>query len=198
MAAPFTALDIVVLLLIVLGAILGMLRGFVQEVLSLLAWVAGIVALRFFYTPAAALASEWVGSASGGAVLAFAVVFLGAFIAVRMLATALGQRTRASVVGPVDRFLGFGFGALKGLIGASLLFLGITLALDTAWGAEEPRPEWLRASRTLPLLRVSSRAILDFVDDRRGRPRADGKAGEDGYSDRARDALGDLIAPPKE
>lgn len=193
MAAPFTALDIVVLLMIALGAVIGALRGFVTEVVSLLAWVAAIVALRLFYAPAAALASGVVGSPSGGAVLGFAVVFLVTFAAVRMVGNALGARTRASVIGPVDRFLGFGFGAVKGLVGASLLFLALSLAYDTAWGQDEPRPEWMRASRTLPLLKVSSRALLDFIDERRGIARPRDSAG---YSERARDALGDLLAPP--
>lgn len=190
---PFTALDIVVLLMIVFGAVMGALRGLVTEVLSLLAWVAAIVALRMFYDPVAAAASGWVGSSSGGAVLAFALVFIVTFMLVRIVANNLGARTRASVVGPIDRFLGFGFGALKGLIGAALLFLGISLLLDTAWGRDEPRPEWVRASRTLPLLTVSSRALLDFIDTQRGVVRPDGDAG---YADRAREALGDLIGPP--
>ena len=189
----FTAFDIVVLLMIVLGAVMGAARGFVTEVLSLLAWVAGAVALRLFYKPVAAAASGWVGTESGGAVLAFALVFVVTFAVFRAIANNLGHRTRNSVIGPVDRFLGFGFGAAKAVIGASLLYLAITLVMDTAWGNSEPRPEWLRASRSEPLLRVTSRAMIDWVEERRGHPKT-GKG--EGYSDRARDALGQLIAPP--
>jgi len=188
----FTAFDIVVLLMIVLGAMMGALRGFVTEVLSLLAWVAGAVALRLFYKTVAAMASGWVGTQSGGAVLAFALVFVLTFAVFRALATNLGHRTRNSVIGPVDRFLGFGFGAAKAVIGASLLYLAITLVMDTAWGRDEPRPEWLRASRSEPLLRVTSHAMIDWVEERRGHP-AGGKG--EGYSERARDALSGLIAP---
>ncbi len=191
----FTAFDIVVLLLVVLGALMGALRGFVQEVLSLLAWVAGVIALRMFYKPVAVLAAKWVGTQSGGSVLAFALVFIVTFAVFRAVANALGERTRTSVIGPIDRFLGFGFGAVKAIILASLLYLAITLVLDTAWGAGEARPEWLRASRTEPLLKVTSRAIVDYVETRRGHPPVTNGAG---YSARARDALGDLIAPAKQ
>ena len=38
------------------------------------------------------------------------------------------------MLGPVDRALGFGFGALKGLIFASLLFLLLVLVIDTFGG----------------------------------------------------------------
>ncbi len=45
------AVDILVLLLIGGCAIFGLLRGFVTETLSLIAWVAGIVAISLFHAP---------------------------------------------------------------------------------------------------------------------------------------------------
>ncbi|MDT7935145.1 MAG: CvpA family protein [Sphingomonadaceae bacterium] len=197
MLHPLTAFDIVVVLLVVLGAVVGALRGFVQEVLSLFAWVAGVIAVRLFHAPMSAIAARWVGTESGGAVLAFALIFLLTYGVFRALAANLGERTRTSVIGPIDRFLGFGFGAVKGVLGASLLFLGLTLAYDTVWGGDEPKPEWLRSSGTYPLLGVTSRMIVDFVEERRHRgaaPTGDGAPRR--TSDRARDAIGDLIAPP--
>jgi membrane protein required for colicin V production len=181
-----TAFDVVVLLLIVLFAVLGAARGLVQEVLTLAAWIAGALALRFFYADAAPLAQRLTGTETGGAVLAAALLFIAAFAAVRMVADRLGSASRASVVGPVDRFLGFGFGALKGLIIASLLFLGLSLSMDALWGDAPERPRWLSESRTLPLVRVAAAAMIDAVD---------GEGGEDAgaYAERARDALGDLV-----
>src|SRR3546814_18229825 len=88
-----------------------------------MAWVAAVMALRLFYTPASAWAAEAPGTEAGGAVLAFAGLFFGAFIVFRIIANQLGSRTRQSVVGPLHRLLGGGFGALTGLIGTGLLFL---------------------------------------------------------------------------
>lgn len=167
MTDALTAFDIIVLLMILIAAGFGLMRGFVTEILSLVAWVAGVAALRLFYEPASIAAAEWTGTETGGAILAFVLVFLLTFVAFRFIANALGSRTRQSIVGPLDRLLGFGFGAAKGLIGASLLFLLVTLFFDVAWGSEEPKPEWLQASRTAPLLKVSSGAIVDFVEERR-------------------------------
>lgn len=166
-AGSLTAMDIIVLLLVVGGMVFGIMRGFVTEVLSLLAWVAAVMALRLFYTPASAWAADFVGTDTGGAVVAFAGLFLGAFILFRIIANHLGSRTRQSVVGPVDRLLGGGFGAVKGLIGASLLFLGANLGSEVIWGKDEPQPEWLAAGRSYPLLKLSSRLIVDFVEERR-------------------------------
>ena len=47
-----SALDIFVILLLGGGAIIGFVRGFVHEVLSLFAWVVAIAMLKLFHTPA--------------------------------------------------------------------------------------------------------------------------------------------------
>ena len=60
-----------------------------------------------------------------------------------------------------------GFGALKGLIGATLLYLLANLVYDTAFGRAAERPAWMLESRTYPLLNASGRAIVDFVAARR-------------------------------
>ena len=168
-----TALDIVTLLLVGGGLVQGFLRGFVWEVLSLLAWVGAIVALKLFHEPLAEGLTGLVGTRAGAAVLAFALLFGIVFIAGKLLAKRIGGATRKSVVGPVDRFLGGGFGALKGLIGATLLYLGGNLVYDTLYGRTAERPDWMSQSRSYPLLHASGRAIVDFVEARRGRPPAE-------------------------
>lgn len=162
-----TALDIIVLLLVGGGAVLGLMRGFVTEVISLFSWVAAIFALKLFHAPATGMLKGFVGTPGGAAVLAFALVFAVVFIAGKLIAGSLGRRTKQSVLGPVDRVLGLGFGALKGLLAATLLFLLANLGYDTVFGGESQRPAWMKQSRTFPLLNASGRAIIDFVEMRR-------------------------------
>ena len=162
-----TALDILVLLAVLGSAALGFTRGFVTEVLSLFAWIAVVAGLKLFHIALAASLTGMVGTPSGAAVLAFALIVGVAYFGGRMVARAIGARTRESILGPVDRGLGFGFGALKGLIIASLLFLLATLVVDTARGGPSRRPEWMTASRTYPLLNATSAGIATFVDQRR-------------------------------
>ncbi|MGL4541353.1 MAG: CvpA family protein, partial [Polymorphobacter sp.] len=170
MIASLTPFDIAVILLISLGGIAGLMRGFVTEVLSLLAWVAGIVAVRFLYAPSRDFLRAYVENDAGAALLAFTLVFVTAFIGFRFVAQMLGTRTRASIVGPLDRLLGLGFGAFKGLIGAAILFLLLTFGLDML-DKGGPRPAWLQAGRTEPLLEMTSKAMVDFVDKTRaGQP----------------------------
>lgn len=162
-----TAMDIIVLLLIGGGAVIGLMRGFVMEVLSLFAWAAAIFALKLLHGPMAGLLVHVVKSASGASVLSFVLVFGAVFFGGKMVAASLGQRTKKSVLGSFDRILGCGFGAIKGLLIATILFLGVNLVYDTIWGAKSERPGFVRGSRTYPLLNASGRAVVDWVQRRR-------------------------------
>ena len=162
-----TALDIFVILLLGGAALIGFVRGLTHEVLSLLAWVAGIAALKLFHSPLQERLIGVVDTSAAASVLAFALLFLPAYIAVKLFARAVGGKARRSVLGPVDRLLGGGFGMLKGLIGATLFFLLANLATDMVYGANADRPEWMTKSRTYPLLNATGRAVVDWVEARR-------------------------------
>lgn len=168
-----TALDIFVFLLLIGGAAVGFVRGFVHEVISLLAWAVGIAMLKLFHTQLwTGLENVFHTSPATGAVLAFALLFVPTFLLVKLLARSLGGRTRRhSVLGPFDRTLGGGFGLLKGLLGATLFFLLANLATDMVYGPQADRPGWMTRSRTYPLLNASGRAIVDWVEARRHQPR---------------------------
>jgi membrane protein required for colicin V production len=162
-----SALDIFVILLLGGGAMIGFVRGFVHEMLSLFAWVVAIAMVKLFHTQLSEGLSTTVGTDAGAAVLAFALLFVPSFILVKLLARSIGGRTRKSLLGPVDRVLGGGFGMLKGLLGATMFFLFANLATDLVYGPQADRPEWMTSSRTYPLLNASGRAIVDWVEARR-------------------------------
>lgn len=162
-----TVLDIIVILLAGGGALFGVMRGFVCEILSLIAWVLAVMAVKFFHTPVSALLAGTVGTTAGAAVLAFVLLFGITFFLGKWLARSLGARTRQSVLGPVDRVLGLGFGAVKGLLIATLIFLVGTMVLDTVNGGVAKRPPWVKKSRTYPLLNAGSKALVDYMNERR-------------------------------
>ena len=167
-----TALDVFVFLLLIGGAAIGVVRGFVHEVISLLAWIVGIAMLKLFHAQLwSGLTGTVTDNPTAAAVIAFAVLFVPSFVIVKLLARSLGGKARRSpVLGPVDRVLGGGFGALKGLLGATLFFLLANLATDMVYGPQANRPEWMTRSRTYPLLNASGRAIVDWVEARRKVP----------------------------
>jgi len=162
-----TGLDIVVLLAVGIAGVLGFMRGFIVEVTSLAAWLIGIFAVKFLHTPVSAMLVEPVGTQTGAAVLALVLIFGVVFLGVKFAGRAMSKATRTSVLGPFDRVLGLGFGALKGLIAATVAFLFLSLMLNMTSASDAPRPAWMAKAKTYPLLRASSEALVNFVGKRR-------------------------------
>ncbi|MCB2063553.1 MAG: CvpA family protein [Novosphingobium sp.] len=161
-----TGFDIAVLLIVGLGAITGFVRGFVQEVLALAAWLFALFAIRFLHTPLTSFFEPEVGTNSGASVLAFALLLLVPYAFVKLVARWMGSMSRASVLGPIDRVLGFGFGGVKGMIIVTMAFSILVLGYDTVWGAGG-RPTWITQARTYPFINASSEALVTMIATRR-------------------------------
>ena len=168
-----TGFDIAVLLFVGLGAITGFIRGFVQEILALGAWVFAIFAIRMLHTPLTAWLAPHIGTESGSGVLAFVLLLVVPFAAVKLVARWAGKASRSSALGPIDRVLGLGFGAVKGVIIIVLGFSVLVLGYDTVWGAGG-RPDWIKQSRSYPFINASSEALVQLIAERRRQAMAEG------------------------
>lgn len=161
-----TGLDILVMVVVGACAITGFLRGFVQEILALGAWLFALFAIHFLHAPLYEFLLPQIGTTSGASVLAFAVLLLVPYATIKLLANKLGQSSRASVLGPIDRVLGFGFGTIKGFIIVVLAFSILVLGYDLAWGAGG-RPNWIAQARTYPFINAGSEKLVELIAERR-------------------------------
>lgn len=160
------------LLLAVLGVsvIVGALRGFVFEALSLGAWVIAYFATPFLrplaegWLPPADHPGDW--QALAAPVLAFVAVLL----LVSLLARLLRALIHATPLQAPDRLLGSGFGLLRGLLLCLLIgvLVGFTpLREHPAWTQSQARPLIGSSLRALgPLLPQDLHRLLDPVIER--------------------------------
>lgn len=162
-----TALDIITLLFVGVAAFRGFSRGFTFELLSLIAWVMAIVAVRVLHSPLSSALTETIGTEGGAAMLALALLFGIPYVIGRLIANRIGASVRNSGLGFVDKALGSVFGALKGLIIMAFLFLMVTLVYDTIYTKRADRPAWMTESHSYSLLNASARALSDFLEKRR-------------------------------
>jgi membrane protein required for colicin V production len=160
-----TGFDIIVLLIVGVAAVGGFMRGFVQEVLSLAAWGLAAFAIRYLHTDLTAFLFQFIGTPSGAAVLAFVLLLLIPYAAMKLIAGRAGRSTRNSVLGPIDRVLGFGFGGVKGVIIVVMAFSVLVLGYDTAWGAAG-RPTWMTTARTYSFVNAAADAMVQLIDQR--------------------------------
>jgi membrane protein required for colicin V production len=163
-----TGFDIIVLLIVGVAAAGGFMRGFVQEVLSLAGWGLAVLAIRYLHTDLTQFLFGYIGTPSGAAVLAFTLLLLIPYAVMRLIAARAGRRTRTSVLGPIDRVLGFGFGGVKGVIIVVMAFALLVLGYDTAWGYGG-RPTWMTTARSYSFVNASADAMVQLIDERQRR-----------------------------
>lgn len=180
-----TAFDIFFFAVIGILALLGLKRGFVGEVLGLFAWVGGIVAVNIFFDRGESVTADLFGDGVTASVAAVIGIFLVVFFALKLVSSMISRRVKQSVIGPLDRILGLGFGAVKGLLLATLAWMLLTLVFDMAPG---PRPEWLAQARSASVVQMFAGQVREFVEDRRERGNA-----ETGYQEEQRGDMDALV-----
>lgn len=128
--------DIALAGVLLLSVIVGIVRGFVFELLSLVGWIAAWFAAQWF---APVVAPHTPVGASGSALnhgAAFAITFVAALIVWALVSRLVRLLLHATPLSGVDRLLGAVFGLIRGvvLLLAVTTVIGFTpLAKSAAW-----------------------------------------------------------------
>ena len=149
-----TGADVLILLVFLGSTLIGLLRGFVREAVSLAFWIVAIWAAWKFgpiVEPrlGGLLADPKIAPWVGRFVILMLVLLIGWVIG--ML---LSYFTRSMGLGPLDRAIGLLFGILRGMVLVGLMIIGgelLHLNQEPWWGRSKLVPygetvgDWLRA-----------------------------------------------------
>jgi len=121
--------------IVLLSLVIGMLRGFVREVLSLASWILAIVIALKFAPLAASQLQGVIQAAPARIAIAYALVFFGVLIVGAIVSHLVSVLIRSSGLRPIDRMLGLGFGLLRGvlLIVAVVMIAGFSSLHEESW-----------------------------------------------------------------
>jgi len=131
-------LDWVVMAVLAASVVLGLWRGLVYEVLSVLNWVAAFVLAQWL----AARAAELMPLGQTGESIRYAAGFVAVFVAALFVGGLLAWLTKklvaAAGLAPVDRALGGLFGLVRGTVAVLALAVMVHLAgfRDSGWWTE--------------------------------------------------------------
>ena len=170
-----TVFDLIVLAIVAIAAIGGFLRGLVQEVLSLAAWILAAFAIHYLHPLLSDALGGYLDTEPATSLLAFALLLLIPYAAMKVIAGNVGEAAEGAILGPIDRILGFGFGAVKGALIVVFAFAVLVLGYDSIWGYKG-RPSWIATARTYPVVDSSSRALVPAIDERRAEQRREAEA----------------------
>ena len=130
--------DIVILAIIGISALISLWRGFLREVLSLLAWILAFW-VAFSFTPLVApLLEPYVDVPSIRFILGFAGLFVLTLLAVSLLGHIVVKLVGRTGLTGTDRMLGLLFGMARGGVVVLLLVLlaGLTRVPQDPWWDE--------------------------------------------------------------
>lgn len=157
-----TPADYVILAIIAVSAIAGVFRGFLRECISLASWLLALwVAWRHSDLVApylgGVLADEPYRTWAARVLIALAILIVGALVG--LLAT---QFMRISMFSGFDRFLGFLFGLMRGVV-----VLGIVVLIAVQLRLDGER--WWHKSRLMPYAETVAGVVGSVIGDA-GRP----------------------------
>ena len=157
---PFTLLDGILVFVMLASAALAMIRGFTREVFSIGSWIAAAAAAYFLWERVLPFTERYIDDRN----LALGVTIAGIFFITLLLASLVTMRLSDFVLdsraGPLDRTLGFLFGAARGLILVVVAFLFLNFFI-----AEQRQPEWITQAATRPWLQDLGNGLMNSLPD---------------------------------
>jgi membrane protein required for colicin V production len=134
--------DIVILVVVGFSSIFGLWRGFVREVLAVIAWIAAILIARQFSPVLVPYLGGITDSETGQTILAFAILGFGTLFIGSMIIKFFTHLISMAGMQVTDRLLGTIFGFARGvIIVAVVIFFARERFATESWWAE---------SRTIP------------------------------------------------
>ena len=160
--------DIVILIVILLSAVIGLVRGFFKELLSLVVWCAAIVLALIFSDPLGDRLSGQIGDESVRTFVAFFVIFIATLIAGAILQVLVKHLVSSTGLTGTDRFLGFLFGSARGVLVCIVAVIALqAFEVDADWWADSLIiPELLAFEQdVLGLFQKATDAVIEATDE---------------------------------
>lgn len=135
-----STLDGVLWGLLLLSCLLGIWRGVIREIMSLVAWLLGFVlASKYAADVALELSTDWFGHWRYFA--AWIVVFFAVWLGMSVLSYFISRLVSLVGLGLMDRIMGCMFGFLRG--GIALMAISIVVGLTPFKASEAWKNSWL-------------------------------------------------------
>lgn len=148
--------DVIVIIILALGLIRGLFRGFVKEVASIAGVIAGFYGATAYHGVAARQLLWWIDTPVYRNLLAFLILFALIVVLVGLTANLIRYFMRIAFLGWVDRFCGLVFGSAKAVLVCVVLFVVLTTFLPS-------RTDVLSGSKSAPYLAEISQWASVFV-----------------------------------
>ncbi|HBU29110.1 MAG: colicin V production protein [Thiobacillus sp. GWE1_62_9] len=149
-------LDVIVVLVLILTVVRGLMRGMIDTLFSLAAWMLAFVSGKWGAVLVAPLLPVGIENPAIRYFAGFAVIFLAVLIGVLLLGHALATLVKAVGLGSADTLLGGALGLAKGLV----ILVGLTLAAGLT---SLPRTEFWKQAMLSDNLQAMARVTMPLL-----------------------------------
>lgn len=131
-------IDYAIIGLISISSIIGLLRGFIREVFSLVIWMVATWVALTFSREFSGLLEGIIDYPSARIAAAFAILFVITLILGALISYLLGELVKRTGLTGSDRFAGMIFGIARGLIVVAIVIMlgGLTPLPEDSWWKE--------------------------------------------------------------
>ncbi len=154
-------LDIIFIIILAISTLIGLFRGAVREVLSLVGLAVSIyLAFKF----ADALSNNYISQFFEqqpriSYIIAFVIIIVASIFAIALINLLFSQLLKVSGLSFVDRFLGLVFGILRGGLFCAILTMVITFIPGTT------QADWWKKSSLAPFFQNIASYSSDYIPD---------------------------------
>jgi len=154
-----TQFDIFAGLIILISALIGFMRGATREVVTAVSFIAAVAISAFLLRYTGPMTRHIVHTGWAAIVVALVIVFLIAYIALRLLGGRLARGIQETQgLGTIDRTLGVGIGLVRALV-----VLGVFSLVYTTATPKARRPQWIEHAALYPLSAETGKVLVAFA-----------------------------------
>ncbi|MEJ2592549.1 MAG: CvpA family protein [Candidatus Thiodiazotropha sp.] len=150
--------DVLIIAIIALSAVISLIRGFVQEALSLATWIAAFALAWFFFRPLSVQLEPWIDVPSIRLGVAYGTILLVVLVVGALVNRLMKTLVETTGLSGTDRLIGIFFGVARGVVVVSILVL---LAGLTPF----PQDSWWNDSQLLPYFEQIAIWMKNYLPD---------------------------------
>lgn len=153
--------DAIVLGILVLSALLSLFRGFIREVLSIIAWVGSALITLYNADKVALALKPTLGEGAASIIVGTLGTYFASLVIISIINAILMRYIKpGSEVGALDKILGLAFGLIKGGIIVVLGFYILTFVYD-----EKSFPEEIKTAWSFPTVQSATKTFVSFLPE---------------------------------
>ncbi len=153
-----TIFDYLVLFILACSMLIGIMRGLVKEVLSLLGWILALVVANAYGSTLAELLPEAIPGQVTRLIVAFVALFIGVRLLTMLLVMAFDSVIKATGLTMADRGLGGLFGLARGMV---IVLVAVVVCGMTAI----PQQDFWKKAQLSPFAESAARAVKPLLPD---------------------------------